>query len=295
MIPVYLLRNKQGHDILHYLRGLSGIDMEPIWQNSHLVALSLVALSHFFMSGAGSTKLDNDLFEWSSVCTAMSFDFNVPDDNTFYHRLVLRFSEWDANSLPISLLTGEIHYRRGENLEPEDFNFALSRLTTGFDSLIRQRIGSSHLTTSFEIPVALAAFQIVNNLRKAQEQSLIASNPTATLCRHYRNYYIDYDLELSLKFLEHVISLGISYRPDCIFDTLYDQTIYDQFWYYDWEDVWEQILEEHGIDPEWAFEEDKRRKRVVLGDSSAHEVRVGVDAAEILQVQRRRVFEADGD
>ncbi|KAI1840820.1 hypothetical protein JX266_012968 [Neoarthrinium moseri] len=66
------------------------------------------------------------------------------------------------------------------------------------------------------------------------------------------------------------------------------------FWFDDWEDIWEDILEGYGIDPDWAFEEDERRKRVEMGTTSAHEVQRPIQSAnDILQVQHRRPFKAD--
>ncbi|KAH8204698.1 hypothetical protein TruAng_001173 [Truncatella angustata] len=123
------------------------------------------------------------------------------------------------------------------------------------------------------------------------EDHLRGDLPSPNVTFRYRGYFVVGKLAFSLNFLEHVIHLGISYRPDCIFDTYQGSTIYDIFWYTDWEDVWEGILEDHGIDPSWACEENERRKRVVLGQTSAHDVASPTQsAADIVQVKRRQTY-----
>jgi hypothetical protein len=93
--------------------------------------------------------------------------------------------------------------------------------------------------------------------------------------------------------MEHVIIRGIELHPDSIFDVNRGMTIYDWFNFYDYEDIWEQILEEQGIDPDWAWDEKERRKRVMTGATSARDIDTPVqNASDILQVKRRQPFEA---
>ncbi|KAI1425840.1 hypothetical protein F5Y12DRAFT_322043 [Xylaria sp. FL1777] len=107
----------------------------------------------------------------------------------------------------------------------------------------------------------------------------------------YRGYYVERNVALKcLQLVERVISTGIKRRPDCIFDSFYGRRIYDYFEFVGYRSLWDQILEEHGIDPDWAWHESERRKRVVTGDTSAHEVSIGVDVSQITNVTKRKAF-----
>ncbi|RYP86967.1 hypothetical protein DL770_004848 [Monosporascus sp. CRB-9-2] len=119
----------------------------------------------------------------------------------------------------------------------------------------------------------------------------MASSPEESV--PYRGYYISERSAAKLRFFEHVISTGIADDPDCIFDSHYRVTVYDWFWHYGWKHIWDEILEEHGFDPDWVRDGDERRKRVVTGETSAHEVKVGVDTAEVQQMKRRRAYECE--
>ncbi|KAI1874007.1 uncharacterized protein JN550_002586 [Neoarthrinium moseri] len=136
---------------------------------------------------------------------------------------------------------------------------------------------------------------MVAQLNIAEEELLIAKEPSLKRTARYRcGYYIHPHLDPYLHFLEDIISLGFRYRPDCIFDEYDDETIHDMFRFDDWGDIWEEFLESLGINVEWAFEEDERRKRVKMGTTSAHEVQRPIQSAQdILQVQHRRPFKAD--
>lgn len=56
-------------------------------------------------------------------------------------------------------------------------------------------------------------------------------------------------------------------------------------------DTWEKILEEHGIDLGWVIDEEDRRQQAMTGETSAHEVSVGTDITQVLQMTKRRTYE----
>ncbi|RYP34314.1 hypothetical protein DL767_004308 [Monosporascus sp. MG133] len=161
-----------------------------------------------------------------------------------------------------------------------------------FDALV-QRIGGVGLGQRPEIPVGAAALNMALELPKTRSQGSMgmASSPEESVL--YRGYYVSERLAAKLRFLEHVISTGITAKPDCIFDTYMLYTVYEVLPFCGQKDVWDQILEEHGFDPAWAREENERRKRMVTGETSAHEVKVRVDTAEVQQMKRRRAYERE--
>jgi hypothetical protein len=284
-------------DNFYYLRGLSGIDLEPCWQNHDLVWDLIISFRYFFEAPYLSLEIDSFLRELHTACKSVAFDFNVEGSPSFYESIVFHFGSWGVHPTSSSYmneLSARMEKMGSTICEILTYKGVLNRCIKIFDAIFRQGIGSQGPEPYFEIPVSYAAYKMTSHLREARENSFIAEEISPSLCVLYRNHYIDRELDFALRFLEHVISLGISYHPDCIFDKdEYGYTVCDRFYISGWEHIWKQILEEHGIGPDWAFEEDERRKRVVVGDTSAHEVSVGFDTFEILQVQRRRAFEAD--
>ncbi|KAI0134266.1 hypothetical protein BJ170DRAFT_679169 [Xylariales sp. AK1849] len=241
--------------------------------------------------------VEDDLKDWQSACKAVDFDLDIAESATFYECLLDTWSDpgWSNPGGENGLSRISIAFNN-LRVEPQEKDYVrlLPALTAAFDAMVRLGIGHQSLP-EFAIPVAYAGVNIASNLNIATKRSRIAVEASATLCTLYRGYYIDPDFNFCLRVLEHAISLGVRYRPDCIFDSHHNVTIYDCFVYYDWVDIWEEILEELGIDPDWASKENERRKRVVLAETSAHEVSVGVDTSDILQVQRRKVYSVSDD
>ncbi|KAI2632435.1 hypothetical protein GGR54DRAFT_583445 [Hypoxylon sp. NC1633] len=133
----------------------------------------------------------------------------------------------------------------------------------------------THISST--IPVYLAATFLIKGL----ERESILSMHEPTNCPYCGSF-------ISHNFFVHVIMRGIAQRPDCVFDSDDDVTISDMFRDEHHKEIWDEILESSGLDPDWVREEDERRKRVVTGGTTAHEVSVGTDAAQVLDVQRRR-------
>ncbi|KAI1771882.1 hypothetical protein F4818DRAFT_193428 [Hypoxylon cercidicola] len=254
--------NRQGRDIVHYLLGLPGISREPLWDNSNLVSFLAKCI------------IDNQITlpkiqEWASVCRFVEVDFNISDCDSFLTRVIYCLSD--------------------VNLE----YFVTNNRTVRFDTLIQQKIGCDQSAdTASLIPVAYAAFRMTKHF---QLNPLDGNTLSPTSYVQYRGYYAAPNTAECVDFLEHVISRGITERPDCIFDTYRDVTVSDWFYHTPWQHIWEEILEEHGFDVRWVYDEDERRKRVITGETSAHEVSVGTDASATQSTRRRRGYENSGD
>ncbi|KAI0135258.1 hypothetical protein F4814DRAFT_15683 [Daldinia grandis] len=130
-----------------------------------------------------------------------------------------------------------------------------------FDSISQQRIGlAGSVDPMGSLSMRYAAFRMYFKVPKARSNSLIGYESLLTLSGPCRDYYIHPDVARGVKLLScHV------------------------------EDIWDDILEDCGFDVDWVYEENERRKRVVLGESSAHDISVGPGTSRILDVRHRRV------
>ncbi|KAI1381484.1 hypothetical protein F4677DRAFT_452350 [Hypoxylon crocopeplum] len=212
-----------------------------------------------YIDGSTLLRISTALSEWMSICQQAGLDFDVPGESIFLEKVVSAFSLW-------------------RDTIPRQFHRCC--VSVGMCS-----------TISSEIPVHYAAFLLVGRLNLASRSSRVANSPTVILSEQYHKYYLECKLAESLYFLEHVIEMGIAQRVDCIFDSRNGLTISDLFRLCHLEDVWVDILEGNGFDSHWViYEEDQRRKRVVTGETSAHEITLGVDMTEALEVKRRRGY-----
>ncbi|KAI0380861.1 hypothetical protein F5Y04DRAFT_281536 [Hypomontagnella monticulosa] len=262
-LPHCLRHNAQGQDIFHYLLGLPGIEIEGFWMNKYQVLQSVTSLSYM----ASSVGLcDEDLQNWLSVCRLVDFDFN-----------------WDVSH---GTFMGDIARSFSYSAKPH----TVDRLVSAFDKLVHRRIGSARSDDGMDIPTAYACCCLLNHLEENHERSLIADAASATLSACYRGYYMHPNVASGLAFAEYVISKGITENPDSIFDISLGRTTSSRFYDTPWQRIWEEILEEHGFDVEWVYEEDDRRKFVVTGETSAPEVDIEVDASEAVEMKRRRGY-----
>ncbi|KAH6652789.1 hypothetical protein BKA67DRAFT_677958 [Truncatella angustata] len=285
LLPTILLLNDEGFAILYYLQSLSSTDMSCLWED-HLRGTMITDLVIFPVSQ--TVDIQHKLKDWDVACKSVEVELN---DHTcsFNESLVCHFSFWTPNSPEVSDIRHRLNINIG-GLASIQQN-ARATIPRVFESIVSQGLASATNNPSINVPVSFTAAIMVFHLCTARTHSLIGDLPSPNVTFRYRGYFVVGKLAFSLNFLEHVIHLGISYRPDCIFDTYQGSTIYDIFWYTDWEDVWEGILEDHGIDPSWACEENERRKRVVLGQTSAHDVASPTQsAADIVQVKRRQTY-----
>lgn len=268
-------RNSQndGKAIVLYLRGLTGIDLSNILLErdcSEHYALHFAFLPIY-------EGLENVFHEWELLIKSADLDF---DPSRFVLKLIA--------TLAIQSETEESSDINTPNARP--------RLIDIFDTIVFKIAGDTEsMRTNIPI-VAYATVWLMHFLYMGTYESLVLGKPSELCSHYYRGYYVSLELIAQMLFLEHVISMGIDFRPDSIFDTYDALTVYDRFLSRGWADIWVKILEEHGIDPNWALHEDERRKRVILGETSAHDIDKPVqNVTDILQVKRRRTFEANQD
>ncbi|KAI0835280.1 hypothetical protein F5Y06DRAFT_289188 [Hypoxylon sp. FL0890] len=254
---------EHGHEVWQAIRD------DDISSIQYMLSQKLISTSDRDIYGR---TLLHSLQDWKSLCQFVDLDLNIPGGSNFIEQVIFQFSHWESMG-PAGL----------------DVPNLLDMITT-FDAVVQLKIGSDGSAGTMDIPVAYAASCIYWTLKAAREQSLIADEATPTLSISYRGYYAHPDVATCLNFLEYVISKEIKRRPDCIFD-IHNNITASDWLYITWgRHIWEAILEEHGFDVGWVYEENKRRKRVVTGDTSAHEVSVGVDASSIREVTRRRGY-----
>ncbi|KAI1205901.1 uncharacterized protein F4807DRAFT_440901 [Annulohypoxylon truncatum] len=273
IIPSILWSDRQGTDAFHYLLGL-GVELEGFWLNEGSLVNLIAYLMAIFGPGISKKDIDLHLQDWMSMCRLVDFDLNIPGQRTFLECIVYHNSRYKDNEEDL--------------MRPYDAEVQ-------FDAITRLRIGSSGPANTSDIPVAYAAARVEEMLWDACEESLIAEEASPALSVSYRGYYAHPAVTRSLNFLEHVISKGIAQRPDCIFDIHDNVTISDLLIYSRWTAIWEGILEDHGFDVKWVYAEDKKRRRVVTGETTTHEVSVGADASKALEVKRRRGYENSDD
>ncbi|OTA67753.1 hypothetical protein K449DRAFT_429845 [Hypoxylon sp. EC38] len=211
--------------------------------------------------------------DWYSICQLVDLDFNIPGEGSFLETLIRGFTAW----LP-------------QKIENKHEAGLFDKITM-LGATIQLRIGSEGSADTMNIPVAYAASCIYCWMRDVYEESLIANEATPALSVPYRGHYVHPMVADCLKFLEYVISKEITRRPDCIFDTYKGMTASNWLYKQHGQHIWEEILGEHGFDVDWVYKEGERRKRVVTGETSAHEVSVGVDGSSIRDARRRRGYE----
>ncbi|KAI2622156.1 hypothetical protein GGS26DRAFT_249622 [Hypomontagnella submonticulosa] len=237
--------------------------------NDELLCSAITSLASL---AAKSEIFDKELRDWASVCQLVDFDFNV--DVAGRHHFLVRVVVSMVDSIEV------------DNIE---------NYMKAFDSIVSQRIGIASSDGSMDIPMTLVGNLMWGLLKADYGKSLVAHEASPTLSASYRGYYMHPNLACQLVFLEHVISKGIAENPDSIFIAYHGWTISDMFYGTPWQHIWEEILEEHGFDVGWVYEEDERRARVITGETSAHEVSVGADTSRALEVKRRRGYENTDD
>ena len=259
--------------VFHYLRAQPGTSTETFQDDDKVVVYSTLA---FLMHAVSLPpwSLAMVLESWMELATAIEFDFKMTSGS------IVELAIFHACHYPTFILESEA---KNNVSISNDYSLGSKRLTAAFDALL-QWTGNVGSTQNSTIPVAYTVFLMLRIL------NIHAQLPSACPAI-YRGHYVPKRKIISLEFYEHVISTGIADHPDCIFDTYHDTTIYDMFLKWGFDDIWDQILEKHGFDPDWVIEEDERRKRVGAGKTSTHDVSVGADASQALQVKKRQAYE----
>lgn len=274
ILPIVLCLNPQGRDVFHYLFGLSGVEVDGFWQNDSLILMLACSCQDTYRWTKNRLKTLRMLQDWDSICRLVDLDFNIPGKDGFLEMLVRTLSLWKADEIA------------------DEFEGSLCEKIASFETVVRLRLGSDGSADTMDIPVAYAARHLYAVVLNAHGQLLLTNEATPTLSIPYRFFYVHPVVANCLNFLEYVISKGITRRPDCIFDILCDVQVPNAYWY---RFIWDGILRKHGFDVEWVYKECMRRKRVVTGETSAHEVSVGVDGSSIRDARRRRGYKNPGE
>ncbi|KAI1780528.1 hypothetical protein F4818DRAFT_396034 [Hypoxylon cercidicola] len=265
--------DEYSRETFHYLQGLSNINYEGLWLNP-AISIFAVGLVLYTVETTGRYDVKNRMLNWVSACHAVDCDVDVPGES-FLETTIERFGN-------------------PENLSADGFNTHCHTFIPIFDLILDEVIGTCP-TIGSEISMAFVALKLFWQLGRAWKIACIAANASDILTVSYHKYYVDRIHAETFKFLEHVMERAIEQRPDCIFDTFgcygYDNcTICILFIRYGYWDIWADILEDNGFDPDWVDEEDEKRCLARTAKTSAHEVIADVDAARALEVKRRRGY-----
>lgn len=300
-LPRNLWINRQGIVIFHHLLNLCGNDCKNSWVDEDSMILYVVdTMLDDSDDQQPLQNIDQHLRDWMSICRFIDFDLNGLSDLSNSRNL---------NNLPnssrlrdlISSLGGSSdlnRYGQFTFLEVVIYVFSIEKTDdlelrlTLFDAFIRVGIGTTSSADTWNIPTIFAALWVYWTLELSFKESLVAAEASPMLSVFYRGLYIHPNVARNLTFLEFVISKGIAQRPDSIFDTFSNLTPFGVFNFARWPGIWEEILEEHKFDIDWVYEERKRRKRVITGETTAHEVDVDVDVdvSKALEMKRRRGY-----
>ncbi|KAK9774005.1 hypothetical protein SCAR479_09345 [Seiridium cardinale] len=286
-----------------YLKVTAAADMESIWFSEIKLVVSAISISEkiYLFNKEVTDEFENDISDWSSVWRAAEVDLSMEGDDElekpvfFFLRNLLRGLEppdWHGPSIINQLGLSLPSLAKVDCIDGSAHTFAEAMRLIWY-----QLLGHCTDLSKIQFPVAYAAHLMVWLLNAAKSTSYIALELSSKLSVLYsKRYYIQPRFEDCLLYLDNVISLGVQIRPDCIFDQYEDKTIYEMFLFNDWKDIWENILSDHGIDPDWALGENEKRKRIAMGQTSAHDIQTPLQtASDVLQVQHRRAFKADLD
>ncbi|KAI0897728.1 hypothetical protein F4806DRAFT_507573 [Annulohypoxylon nitens] len=255
--------------IFHYLLSSRGADLESSWMNDHLIVQILVGSMMLGPRHQRQQTIDQHMRDWMSICRFVDLDLN---GSSGCGKCTLAFLEVVVSCLSIDGIN---------DFDDLDFRFIL------FDAFIRLGVGATSSVDTLKIPVVYTASIVRSMLDRSFKDSLIATGPSPLLSVFYRGYYVHPKVARNLTFLEYVISKGIAQHPDSIFDTLHNKTLFCIFNHSRWRGIWEEILKEHDFDLDWVYEERERRKRVITGETTAHEVNVDIDVSKALEMKRR--------
>ncbi|KAI0977070.1 hypothetical protein F4678DRAFT_411674 [Xylaria arbuscula] len=283
------------YTVFHFLRSLRSVNMDSFWFNDALPFSFFYYLSNVVLYHRTTNPVSDIVPSWLSICRASEINLcpSSRGSENFVAELLIEYLEgfrsirWGGRTI----ISWRPEYSWPSDIAPGWHESAIKVI----DSIIEQAPGYEPLQAHRWVPIAYIVDELCYYLHEERLGS--PTDPTMDVDRYfeelivYRGFYVEStDTLKCLKLVEHVISAAIKQRPDCIFDSLWGLTIYEHFQWCRYEELWRQILAENGIDPDWAREENERRKRVVIGETSAHEVSVGVDVSKITEVTRRKAF-----
>ncbi|KAI0910692.1 hypothetical protein F4823DRAFT_360034 [Ustulina deusta] len=282
----------QRYSVFHFFRSLSSMRMDSVWFNENFRFIYIWFLYMGLAYQEVSNTISDTIPSWLRACRAWEIDLDPENliSNLLLHiRAICLHSIELGGRTVISWCETCSSAPSGSQIysNPRWHELAL-RL---FDSIVYQAPGYELLQASREIPVAYCIAQLCSGFCKERYPDHACVLQPLDNSIIYRGYYVEPLMALKyLRLAEHIISAGIKQRPDCIFDSWEGRTIFGWFAWSGHEELWHQILEDNGIDPGWARGEDERRKRVATGDTSAHEVSIGIDVSKITEVTKRKAF-----
>jgi hypothetical protein len=283
----------QKDNIFHFLRGLSDVDYGDLWEPElpYYFFAELLTTQEFHKDI--SNIISDAIPDCLRTCRALEIDIGPPNGANFGRMLIESFVIF------FSCPNTRGYFGSGHDDSVAFLSNIYARAIGIFDASVTRAPGYESLQMSQNIPVAYSASELWLQVHEGWNSRLLGHQRSSSNWVFYHGFYVDPRLVFSLRFLEHVISTGIKQRPDCIFDSDCNRTTLDWLMNVRYEGVLalllDDILVEHGIDPEWALAENERRKRVVTGDTSAHEVNIGVDVSKIQEVTKRRAFRSTED
>ena len=265
--------------IFHYLRSQSNTSLEVFWDNDLLVKPNVWLLLRDLGSIGIHRGCLRDFQSWLDICKAVMFDFNTESIN---------FLEWTITEVIDGVGPAPMH-----TLQASETDF--QRI---FDLLVQHRVGDSHMPTRHFIPVGYAAGHLLAAIRDIEYTVQMALGKD--ISEQYRRHWDSPEqVERALAFCEHVISVGISERPDSVFDTVsipvrFKNSARDVikrvpiFWLFNKYKLglnWARILKKNGLDPMWVLKETQRR--MDIAETSAHDISACVGASQMQQTRRR--------
>ncbi|KAI0485103.1 hypothetical protein GGR56DRAFT_616852 [Xylariaceae sp. FL0804] len=265
--------------VLHYFRSLKHSRLERTCELSYWPKFTATTLTDMFDHIHGPVR-ESDVRDYMSAILAEGVVFDTPGTQTFMKACV-----------------GGLCYWVSGDWEPtfDQLERAQEQVTGFFGAIVDRRMGFDGFSFNPQIPVAYAAAHLVWRIGLGWRFSQVR-NWFRPKCVVYHGLYVTPRLAMVLQILEHIISEGIKQRPESIFDVCEGETIYDKFCYGDLTNIWEDILRAHGFDPDWVWNEGKKRRTgLQTGETSAHEVRGPISASEILQVKRRKGYTKDNE
>ncbi|KAK6068481.1 hypothetical protein SCUP234_11151 [Seiridium cupressi] len=287
----------------HYLKVAAAADMESIWFRDDNLIFSAITINEI-ISGSNkevTEEFENGISDWGSVWRAAEVYLGTEGhgglDNSVYYFLGTLLRGLEPTDSQGPSIINQLGLSLPSLAEESWPKWSAHTFAETMRLVWYQLIGHCTDLSKIQFPVAYAADLMVRLLNAAKSTSYIALELSSKLSVLYsRRYYIQPRLEPCLLYLDKIISLGIKIRPDCIFDQYEDEAVHDMFLFNDWKDIWENILSDHGIDPDWALGEKEKRKGIAMGQTSAHDIQTPLQtASDVLQVQHRRAFKADLD
>ncbi|KAI0805758.1 hypothetical protein GGR55DRAFT_697569 [Xylaria sp. FL0064] len=292
IVPCEISTIGKRYSVFHFLRSLSSVDMGSLWFDDNFTYLWRLFLHVCLIYREVSNMISDIIPNWLCVCRASEVNLTLNSlTNEDFIGTLLRYYISQLRSVErcgktVIAISTEYH------LPPLMHDSRPYELIVRFvNSIIQQAPGYEPLQDCRWVLVAYCVAEFCSCLDEGLDDEPMDVDDCLNNLIVHRGYYVSSMAALQcLRMVEYVISAGIKQRPDCIFDSYEEITICDRFKGVGYEELWNQLLEEQGTDPGWAWNENERRKRMATGDTSALDVSIKVNASKIMEVTRRKPF-----